>query len=253
MRIFETHAHLDFPDFDKDREQIITDSQKEGVEYIVNIGVGKESCEKSVLLANKHEQIYAAVGFHPHNAAEYNEKLIRKLARNEKVVAIGEIGLDYYRMRNTKKTQLETFEKQIALAQELKLPIVIHDRDAHQDCLKILDKYNPTKLVFHCYTGDVLFAQEVLARGWNISFTGIITFKNSHLPDIVRMVPADRYFVETDSPYLSPVPKRGRRNSPLHLRYTIEKLAEIRDITPKMVAAQTFKNAADFFLEKQNS
>jgi TatD DNase family protein len=103
--------------------------------------------------------------------------------------------------------------------------------------------------VFHCYTGDVLFAQKVLERGWNISFTGIVTYKSSHLPDVVRVVPADKYFVETDSPYLSPVPKRGRRNSPLHLRYTIEKLAEIRGITPKMVAQQTFQNAVDFFFK----
>jgi TatD DNase family protein len=249
MKIFETHAHLDFPDFDKDREQIIAASQKEGVEYIMNIGVEKESSGNSVKLANKYDCVYAAVGFHPHHAAEYDEKLVRRLVKNDKVVAIGEIGLDYHRMRNTKKEQLVAFEKQVALAQELYLPIIIHDRDAHQDCLKILEKYNPQKVVFHCYTGDVLFAQKVLERGWNISFTGIVTYKSSHLPDVVRVVPADKYFVETDSPYLSPVPKRGRRNSPLHLRYTIEKLAEIRGITPKMVAQQTFQNAVDFFFK----
>ncbi|MDY6914924.1 MAG: TatD family hydrolase [Candidatus Cloacimonadota bacterium] len=249
MQIFETHAHLDFPDFDKDRDDIIQSAYKEGVEYIVNIGVERNSCENSMKLAQKYEQIYAAVGFHPHNASEYDEDMLRNILNNKKVIAIGEIGLDYYRMLTPKRVQQETFEKQVALAAELNIPIVIHDREAHQNCLDILDKYNPKKLVFHCYTGDILFAEKILQRGWNISFTGIITYKNSHLSEVARIIPPDSYFVETDSPYLSPVPKRGKRNSPLHLRYIIEKLAEIRNVTPKMVAQQTYENACRFFLE----
>lgn len=249
MQIFETHAHLDFPDFDKDRDDIIQNAYKEGVEYIVNIGVERNSCENSIKLAQKYEQIYATAGFHPHNASEYDEDLLRNFLNNKKVIAIGEIGLDYYRMLTPKRVQQETFEKQVALAAELNLPIIIHDREAHQDCLDILDKYNPKKLVFHCYTGDIFFAEKILQRGWNISFTGIITYKNSHLPDVARIIPPESYFVETDSPYLSPVPKRGKRNSPLHLRYIIEKLAEIRNVTPKMVAQKTYENACRFFLE----
>ncbi|MDD3049690.1 MAG: TatD family hydrolase [Candidatus Cloacimonetes bacterium] len=248
MKIFETHAHLDFKDYNSDRDQIISECFRQGIEYIVNVGVDKETSIASVKLAEKYENIYATVGYHPHDAEDFDESVILPLLKDKKVVAIGEIGLDFYRNISPKQTQIDVFRKQIEIAVKNRLPIVIHDRDAHEETFSILNEYNPVKVVFHCFSGDINFAKRVIEKGWNISFTGTVTYKNSLLDAVIRYVPKEQFFVETDSPYLAPVPFRGKRNNPAMLRYIIEKISEIRMVPPKLIADQSFQNAVQFFL-----
>ena len=247
MKIFETHAHMDFPQFNKDRDNILEKCFDSGVEYLLNIGVDKRSCEASIELSEKYDRIFAAVGFHPHDAKDFDEDFVARLAKHKKVVAIGEIGLDFFRNLSPVEVQKDVFQKQVEIALELNLPVIVHDRNAHDECFDILQKYKPPKVVFHCFSGDEIFAEKLLNKGWFISFTGSITFKNSSMENVVRMIPKDKFFIETDSPYLSPVPLRGKRNSPLNLRYIIEKIAEIKRITPKQVAEISFNNAVRFF------
>lgn len=247
MKIFETHAHLDFPQFDKDREQLIKKCFDKGIAYIINIGVDEKTCNASIKLAEKYDQIYATVGFHPHDATDYQVGFIRKKAQHPKVIAIGEIGLDYYRNLSPKDTQKNVFEDQIKIALELDLPIVVHDRDAHDDCFDILSRNDAKKVVFHCFSGDEIFAQKILEKGWFISFTGVVTYKNSNLENTIRLVPDNKFFIETDSPYLSPHPQRGKRNSPLNLQYIIERISEIRGTTPKKIIELSYANACEFF------
>ncbi len=249
MKIFETHAHLDFEEFDKDRSKLLKDCFNSGVEKIINIGVGKQSSINSIKLAEKYPQIYAAIGFHPSEINDYDEDFLIENLANKKVIAIGEIGLDYYRMHFSKKEQQEIFSKQVDLALKFDKPIIIHDRDAHEDCYKILKDRKAKNVVFHCFSGDENFAEKVLSENWYISFTGVITFKNSKMDNIIRMVPKNKFFIETDSPYLSPTPNRGKRNSPMNLRYIINKIAEVKQVTPKMVADISYGNAENFFLK----
>ena len=247
MKIFETHAHLNFQHFDKDRDQLIKKCFNSGIEYILNIGVDEKTCNASIKLAEKYDRIYASVGFHPHDATDFNAEFIRQKVQHPKVIAIGEIGLDYYRNLSPKDVQKKVFEQQINIAMELDMPIIVHDRDAHQDCYEILSRNNSKNVVFHCFSGDEVFAQKLLEKGWYISFTGTVTYKNSNMENIIRLVPEDKFFIETDSPYLSPHPLRGKRNSPLNLQYVIEKISEIRGTTPKKIAEFSYWNACNFF------
>lgn len=251
MKIYETHAHLDFPQFDHDRDILIRKCIEKGITPINNIGVNKETNRASIQLAEKYDEIYATVGYHPHDADKLDIQEIKKLAAHQKVVAIGEIGLDYYRNLTPPKVQKKAFIEQLKIAKELEKPVVIHDRDAHQDILEILEEFLPEKVVFHCFSGDAIFLEKILEKGWFASFTGIITYKNSQLADVIRMIPTDRFFVETDSPYLSPQPNRGKRNSPSNLQYIIQKIAEIKFLTPKKIVAMSYQNAVDFFLSKK--
>ncbi|KQC10326.1 MAG: hypothetical protein APR54_12085 [Candidatus Cloacimonas sp. SDB] len=250
MKIFETHAHLDFPDFNKDRNNLIQTCFSSGIEYIINVGIDKNTSEAGIRLAENYENIFATAAYHPHEAVHYQREIILQLAKHPKIVAIGETGLDFYRDRSPRETQKKVFEEQILIAKELGLPLIVHDRQAHRECLEILTRNNPENVVFHCFSGDLGFAEDIIAHGWNISFTGNITYKNNPLEDVVRLIPLDRIFVETDSPFLAPQPLRGKRNSPLNLRYVIEKIAEIKGLTPKQVAEITFNNAVEFFLSK---
>ncbi len=247
MRLFETHAHLDLPDFDTDRESLITKCFSQGIEYIVNIGFNKETSMSSLELARKHLHIFATVGYHPHDAMDFDAEIIKRLAREKKVVAIGEIGLDFFRNLSPFNVQREVFANQAHLAVEYDLPVVVHDRDAHQECYKILRDEGVKEAVFHCFSGDIIFAQQVLDAGWMMSFTGSITYANSHLENVIRLVPMDRFMIETDCPYLPPHPHRGKRNSPLYLNLIAEKIAEIKEITPNEVAEAAFENAYRFF------
>jgi len=250
MKIFETHAHLDNSQFDSDREAVIKSCREKGIEMIINIGCDRQTTLDSIALAKKYEFIYAAAGFHPHDATELDLEFLRIQAKHPKVVAIGEIGLDYYRNLSPQDIQQDAFRKQLQLAVELNKPVVVHNRDANSDTLKILREIKPAKVVYHCFSGDVLYAAEVLSEGWFVSFTGNITYKKSQLPDVVRMIPKDRFFIETDSPYLTPHPHRGKRNDPGYLRYIIEAIADIKGMSPKQVAQQSYENAENFFLTK---
>lgn len=248
MRIFETHAHLDFPDFNRDRDDVIRQCLEQGIGPIINIGLDEASSRASIALAEKYDSIYATVGFHPHDARKFDLGLIRELIQHRKVVAIGEIGLDYYRDLSPRQVQQQVFRAQLELAVDKSMPVVIHNRDAHQDCWQILDEYNPARVVFHCYSGNIILAEKIIARGWNISFTGTVTYRNSISRDVVRTLPLEKIFIETDSPFLSPVPLRGRRNNPLNLRYIIEEIAVLKETTPVKVAETTWCNATRFFL-----
>ena len=198
-------------------------------------------------MAEKYDMIYATAGFHPHDAKVYDREFLLASAKNKNVVAIGECGLDYYRDLSPRDVQRKVFSDQVKIAIDLELPLIVHDRDAHDECFELLKEQNPAKVVFHCFSGDELFAEKVLSMGWKISFTGTITYKNNLLENVVRTVPDNMFFIETDSPYLSPVPNRGKRNSPLNLRYIIEKISEIKRISPNKVAELSYNNAVDFF------
>ena len=247
MKLFETHCHLDHPDFDSDRESLINKSFSSGIEYIINVAFNKETAFSSLGLAKKHLHIFSTVGYHPHDAIDFDAEIVKKLAREKKVVAIGEIGLDFFRNLSPFTVQREVFANQAHLAVEYDLPVIVHDRDAHQECYNILKNENIKEAVFHCFSGDIIFAQQVLDAGWMISFTGNITYANIHLDDVIRLVPLDRFMVETDCPYLPPHPHRGERNSPLYLPLVVEKIAEVKGISPKEVAELSFANAYRFF------
>jgi TatD DNase family protein len=247
MKLFETHAHLDLPDYDNDRESVINKCFQQGIEFIINIGFNKETSYNSLELTKKHLHLFSSVGFHPHEATDFDAEVVKKLAREKKVVAIGEIGLDFFRNLSPYTVQREVFSNQIRLAMEYDLPIVVHDRNAHQECYNFLKKDKVEQAVFHCWSGDLIFAQQVLDEGWMISFTGSITYPNSTLDDVIRLVPMEQFMIETDCPYLSPHPNRGKRNSPLLLHLIAEKIAEIKGITPNEVAEKSFANAYRFF------
>ena len=247
MRIYETHAHLDFDDYKKDRDDILKSCFKAGVERIINIGIDVKSTQNGIDLSEKYPQIKATGGYHPSTVQEYDESKLQALLKHKNIVALGEIGLDYYRLYNPVDLQKKVFEAQVKIAMDLNLPIVVHDREAHEDCMAILEKYNPVKVVFHCFSGDVKFAEKVLNKGWFISITGVITYKNSSLDQVVRIIPKEKLMIETDCPYLTPVPHRGKRNNPEYLIYVVQKIADILNVPPKVVAEQTFKNAEEFF------
>ena len=247
MKLFETHAHLDHPDFDADRETIINKCFSSGIDYIINVAFNKETAYSSLELAKKYLHIFSTVGFHPHDAVDFDAEVVKKLAREKKVLAIGEIGLDFFRNLSPFTVQREVFNNQAHLAVDYDLPVIVHDRDAHQECYNILKKNKVQEAVFHCFTGDIIFAQQVLDEGWMISFTANITYANSKLDDVIRLVPLDRFMVETDCPYLPPYLHRGKRNSPLFLPLVVEKIAEVKGISPNEVAELSFTNAYRFF------
>ncbi|MFB3845377.1 MAG: TatD family hydrolase [Candidatus Cloacimonadaceae bacterium] len=247
MKLFETHAHLDLPEFNHDRENLINKCFQSGIEYIINVGFNKETSLGSLELAKEHLHIFATVGYHPHDAMDFDAEIVKKLAREKKVLAIGETGLDFFRNLSPYQVQREVFATQVRLALEYDLPLIIHNRNADQECFNTLKKEKIKLAVFHCFSGDLIFAQQILDEGWFLSFTGNITYHNTNLDDVIRIVPMNQFMVETDSPYLCPQPHRGERNTPLYLNLVVEKIAEIKGITPNEVAEQTFENAYKFF------
>ncbi|MFW6029611.1 MAG: TatD family hydrolase [Halanaerobiales bacterium] len=249
MALIDTHAHLDFPKFNKDRLEVIAEAWDKGLSYIVNVGADMLSSKRSLVLAQEYPFIYATVGVHPHEASELDEEALTKLrefAEDDKVVAIGEIGLDYHYDNSPRDIQREAFKKQLLLAKELDLPVVIHSREADEDTLKILKEYYPGMKagIMHCFGSDLKMARECLDLGLYLAFGGVITFKNAgKLRDVVKEVPLERILIETDSPYLTPVPFRGQRNEPKFVRFVAEKIAEIKDISLIEVAETTTANA----------
>jgi len=234
--LFDSHAHLDDRRFDKDRDEVIKRALDSGVGRIINIGADLESSRSTLELAGKYDFIYAALGVHPHSADEYDdytEKKLRKMASTQKVVAIGEIGLDYHYDNSPRDIQKEAFRRQLRLASSLDLPVVIHNREAHRDCLDILksEKNDRQRGVFHCYSGSAEMVREVAALGFYVSFAGVITFRNAKKAvEALKEVPRDKLLFETDCPYLSPEPRRGKRNEPSYVKYTAQKMAGILDI-----------------------
>lgn len=248
MTLFDTHAHYDDEAFDADRDTVL--SAFDGL--VIDPGCTLESSRTAVALANRHRHVYAAVGIHPENCGGFlTEHLdeLRRLARQSKVVAIGEIGLDYYWAENPpREFQRQVFRAQLELALELDLPVIIHDREAHGDSLAIVKEYPALRGVFHCYSGSVEMAKELLDRGWYLGFDGPVTYKNARRTvEVAEMIPIDRILVETDSPYMSPVPLRGKRNDSRNVAYIVEKLAQIKGISSDEMAILTLANGKKLF------
>ncbi len=246
--IFDTHSHYEDERFDEIRDELFRDMHQNGVCGIVTCGCEDTSSKAALKMAEKYDFVYAAVGIHPGSIdSGTTVEQIRDLATHKKCVAIGEIGLDYYWVNDNKNEQIEIFEKQILLARELSLPIIVHDRDAHGDTLEILKKYKP-KGVVHCYSGSVEMAEEIIKLGMYIGVGGVITFNNAKkLPDVVRVVPDELLVVETDCPYLAPVPYRGKLCHSGLIKYTAQKIAEIRGTTTQNILELTAKNAKILF------
>ncbi len=246
--IFDTHAHYDDSRFEEYLDELLTSMQIHGVGKIITCGCDSESSKNALLIAEKYDYVYAAVGIHPGNIDSGTTiEEIEELSKHNKCVAIGEIGLDYYWTQDNKPEQAKIFEKQLILANKLGLPVIIHDRDAHADTLEILKKHKP-KGVVHSFSGSVEMAKELLDLGLYIGVGGVITFKNAKtLPDVVKMLPADRILLETDAPYLSPVPYRGKTNHSAMIYLTAEKIAELRDTDTQSILKTTFENACSLF------
>ncbi len=248
--IFDSHAHYDDKVYDEDLDRVVLEMKEKGVVGIVNNAVDYSSAEKLIEFSKKYDIFYTAVGVHPETLYK-DENLdfnrLKSLAQNERVVAIGEIGLDYYWDSFPRKVQIKWFEDQIVLAKELDLPVIVHDREAHNDTLEILKKHQP-KGVVHCFSGSTEMAKEILKLGMYIGIGGVVTFKNARkLVEVAQMLPMDRLLLETDAPYLSPVPFRGKRCTSDMIFYTAEKIAEIKNITIYEVCNTSLKNIKTLF------
>lgn len=254
ISLIDTHAHIDGKDFIADFNPMLARAEAEGVTRIIAVGGDIESSRRACELANNHERIFSSVGVHPHDAVRVSERsydIIRKLAaENPKNVAIGEIGLDFYRDRSPRDVQETVFRHFLIMAAELSLPVIIHDRDAHEQIMRILreEKCRGIRGVLHCFSGDVRMARECIDLGFYISIPGTVTFpSNGQLREVVRGVRADSLLLETDCPYLAPVPYRGKRNEPAHLRITAEKVAELKGLSLEDIARITTRNAENLF------
>ena len=249
---FDTHAHYDDEWFDADRDQLLAALPGAGVDLVVNVGCDEASSRMSVQLAHRYDYIYAAVGWHPHDAKSWtadSADRIRAWARDPKVVAIGEIGLDYHYDMEWKQTQQDVLEAQLCLAEELDLPVVIHDREAHGDCMDILRRHRDLRGEFHCYSGSAEMAKEILSWGWYLGFNGAITLQGARRAmEVLRMIPSDRMLLETDCPYLAPMPRTdGKRNDSRKLVRVAEVIAQQLHTTPELVAEVCMENGKRFF------
>ncbi len=252
MEFFDTHAHYDSSAFREDRDAVLSALPEAGVVLVVDPGCDVASSQAAADLAERYGHVYAAAGLHPEDCAGAGEAelaAIRALCGREKVVAVGEVGLDYYWKENPpREFQQEIFRRQIELAIELDLPLIVHDREAHGDCLAIVREYPEAGGVFHCFSGSPEMAEELLRRGWYLGFDGPITYKNARrAPEVAAVTPLERMVVETDSPYLSPAPNRGRRNDSRNLRYIVETLAAWKGVSPEELARVTLENGKRLF------
>ena len=245
--LFDTHAHMDDRAFDQDRDTLLSELPQQGIGLLMNPGCSLASSRQACALAERYDYIYAAVGSHPDAADEVNADVLEAYRilckQNPKVKAIGEIGLDYHYEDIPRQRQLEAFRDQMALARELDLPVIVHEREAHQDGMAVVDEFPQVTGVFHCYSGSAEMAKELIKRGWYIGFTGVLTFKNARKAvEVAREIPLERIVLETDCPYMSPEPFRGRRNDPGKLYRMAQALAQIRDLPAEQVEAITFEN-----------
>lgn len=248
---FDTHAHYDDKQFDNDRHELLSSLPGKGVELVVLPGCDIDSSRQAVAIAEDYDYIYAAVGIHPGELAGYKSgdvQIVEELARHEKCVAIGEIGLDYYWDDSRKDEQKELFKAQLELALRLDKPVIIHDREAHADTMDILFSYPGLRGVLHCFSGSKEMAQELLKRGWYLGFDGPVTYKNARKAlEVLEVCPMERLLIETDSPYLSPVPMRGKRNDSSNLCYVVEKIAQVKGLSSSEVARQSLENGKKLF------
>lgn len=239
------------PEFDPDRDEALVRAKAAGIELMVTVAYHLEASRKAVEAAQRYRQIYASIGVHPHDARHYDdatEEALRSLAGHQKVVAIGEAGLDFYRDRSPRVTQAETFRRQIRLAKEQHLPLIVHDREAHQEAIRILEEEHAEAVVLHCFSGDLALAEEAWARGYYISIAGPVTYpKNEALGEVVRKARPDRLVLETDCPYLPPQAFRGKRNEPAHLLHTAHEVARLLGMPLDELGRLTTENARRLF------
>ena len=252
MPIFDTHAHYDDSRFDGDRDAVLAALPEAGVELVLDPGCDLPSSRAAAALAERYSHVYAAAGIHPENCAGFQDAdlaALRQLLAQPKVAAISEIGLDYYWAENPPRDfQQMVFRKQLALAEELDLPVIVHDREAHGDSLSIIREFPAVTGVFHCFSGSPEMAEELLKRGWYLGVDGPITYKNARrAPEVAAITPLERMVVETDAPYLSPGPVRGRRNDSRYLPHVIAKLAEWKGVTPEEMTRITCENGKRLF------
>ena len=251
--LIDSHAHLDMDDFDKDRSQVIERARKAGITHILTIGIDLPSSMKALRLAEEYDFIFSSIGYHPHNAELVSRSSLKKLSRmatEPKIVAWGEIGLDFYRRRSSPEKQIEAFERQLDMAIHCNLPVIIHNREADKEVLEIIRKRDdsPYRGVIHCFSGDYDLAMAFIEMGFHISIPGTVTFKNAfRVQDVASRIPLDRLLVETDAPFLTPVPKRGKRNEPLFVTHTAKKIAALRNTNFHEVARRTSENTKRLF------
>lgn len=248
--IFDSHAHYDDERFSEDLAELLASFPEAGVSGVISCGVNAETSRFAVRLAEKYPFMYAAAGFHPLNLEDVPDDIVselRPILAADKAVAVGEIGLDYHYEKESREAQLSLFETQLQLANELGLPVIVHDREAHEDTMRLLKQYKP-KGVVHCFSGSVEMAKEVLKLGMYIGLGGAVTFKNAVKPvEVAAMVPEERLLVETDAPYMTPVPFRGKRCDSRLIAYTAERLAEIRGTSAQAILDLTAQNAKTLF------
>ena len=247
--LIDTHAHIDMAE---NSDEIIQNAAANGVKKIIIPSVEEKFFEKIIQIAENNENIYCQLGIFPSEAKTWTNKIeqkIKELAKNPKVVAIGEIGLDYYWDKSFVEEQKEIFKKQILIANELNLPIVVHDREAHKDCIDIIKEYNQTStVIFHCFSGSVEMMRECVKNDWFIALGGVVTFKNAKkMKDVAKEIPIDYLLLETDSPYLTPVPYRGKENQPAYIKYVAEEIAKLRNENVEDIMIKTSQNAERVF------
>ncbi|MEW6410479.1 MAG: YchF/TatD family DNA exonuclease [Nitrospirota bacterium] len=251
--LIDIHAHLEMDNFENDRDAVLNRAKDAGLGCIITVGSDIEGCEGGVRIASEYDMVYAAIGIHPHDAKDIDEAtydLLRELSRNEKIIAFGETGLDYRYEYSPREIQQQRFREQIRLAKELRLPLIIHNREATQDTKRIMDEENAWEVggVMHCFSGSLETAREVIARGFYISFAGPVTFKKAeNTKNVVKGIPIENILIETDCPYLAPEPFRGKRNEPSYLRYIADAIADIKGLSPEDVARVTTYNAMRLF------
>ena len=251
--LIDSHAHLDLEDFDGDRLQVIERAISGGITHIISVGIDVKSSQAAIKLAKNHKAIHPTVGLHPHSAADCTQQTLERLATmasDNQVVAWGEIGLDYFRNYSPREKQMEIFEKQLTLAKDLHLPAIIHDREAHNDIMNTIRKVGggERRGVIHCYSGDIPLAMEFIAMGYFISIPGTVTYKKATtVKGVAKSIPLDRLIIETDAPFLAPVPKRGKRNEPLFVKYVAEEIARLRNSSLEIIAEATVKNTKELF------
>ena len=253
MKFIDSHAHLDLSEFNKDMSDVICRAKEGGIENIITIGIGIQECKAAMKIAEEYPSIYAAIGIHPHNAKSLDLKILDFLednANNKKVVALGEMGLDFFRNHSCREDQIRAFRAQLDLAKSVNLPVIIHDRDAHEETLAILEeeKEGLKGGVIHCFSGDAEMAFKCIDMGFYISIPGTVTFKNAKKQiEVVRKIPIEKILIETDCPFLAPVPYRGKRNEPLYVKYVAEAIAKIKNMQLEDVARITVLNTKKFF------
>jgi TatD DNase family protein len=251
LMFIDTHAHIQMPEFDGDRDEVLARAKDAGIGLMLTVGYHLDASRAAVEAAQLYPQAYASVGVHPHDAKHYDDRTdetLRELSKSQKVVAIGEAGLDFYRDRSPRPAQTEAFRRQIRLAKERDLPLIVHDRDAHRETMQVLQEEQADAVVLHCFSGDLVLAEEAWARGYYTSIAGPVTYpKNEGLREVVRKARVDRLVLETDCPYLPPQAVRGQRNEPGHLLHTALEVARILGMPLDEVGRLTTENARRLF------